>query len=142
MSGEHAKEFLLRNRMPELDALAEGLAEFCLRHGLDEEACADVRLVAEEAVSNIIRHGYADRASHEICVRVSVEGEELSLEIEDDARPFNPLEAPMPDLTLPAEEKPIGGLGITLLRTLMDRSEYRRDSGRNRLRFVRLLKRP
>jgi len=141
MSSDNAREFLLRSRLPELDGLAEQLGAFCFLQGMDEEGRADVRLVVEEAVSNTIRHGYTDPQGHEIRVRAAVDNGELSLEIEDDGRAFNPLEAPLPDLTLPVEDRPIGGLGITLIRTLMDRVEYRRSGGKNLLRLVRALKR-
>lgn len=137
MSVGNAKVFLLLNRLPELDGLAQGLAEFCLGCGLSEELGGDLQLVVEEAVSNSIRHGYSDETPHEILVRVAFQDGELSVEIEDDARPFNPLEAPLPDLSLPVEERPIGGLGITLMRSLMDRAEYRRSGGKNLLRLVK-----
>jgi anti-sigma regulatory factor (Ser/Thr protein kinase) len=106
---------------------------------MSEEGCADVRLVVEEAVSNTIRHGYADQDPHEIRLRVAVESGELSLEIEDDARAYNPLEAPLPDLSVPIEERSTGGMGLTLLRALMDRAEYRRSGGKNVLRLVKRL---
>lgn len=138
MSSENARDFVLRNELPELDRLAEGLRDFCLLHGMGEEAPADVRLAVEEAVSNTIRHGYLDREPHEIRLRASMQGDALVLEIEDDARAFNPLEAPLPDLTLPVEQKPVGGLGILLIRTVMDRAEYERVGGKNRLRLVRV----
>jgi anti-sigma regulatory factor (Ser/Thr protein kinase) len=66
----------------------------------------------------------------------------LSLEIVDDARAFNPLAPPLPDVSVPIEEKNPGGLGLLLLRSVMDRVEYRRQGGRNRLRLVRSLRRP
>jgi anti-sigma regulatory factor (Ser/Thr protein kinase) len=52
-------------------------------------------------------------------------------EIEDDAQPFNPLEAPPPDVNAPLRERPLGGLGIHLARTMMDAMAYRRENGKN-----------
>jgi anti-sigma regulatory factor (Ser/Thr protein kinase) len=139
MGTPHAREFRILNRLAELDSLAEGLRGFCIPAGLSDEEFGDVRLAVEEAVSNTIRHGYADREPHPILVRASLEGGALCVEIEDDARAFNPLEAPLPDVTLPVEEKSPGGLGILLLRSVADRVEYRRAEGKNVLRFVRIL---
>jgi anti-sigma regulatory factor (Ser/Thr protein kinase) len=141
MDARKTREFRILNRLPELDALADGLREFCLAAGMSEEEFGDVRLAVEEAVSNTIRHGYGDGNDHAIHVRASLEPGELQLEIEDDARAFNPLEAPLPDVDLPVEKKPEGGLGILLLRSVMDRLDYRRSGGRNFLRLARRLKR-
>jgi len=55
------------------------------------------------------------------------------LTVTDDGHPFNPLEAPEPDTTLPVEERPIGGLGIYLLRKMFDRMDYTRTDGKNRV---------
>ena len=134
------QEFVLANRMPELDALVEGLAGFCAQAGLSEEVFGDIRLVLEEAVSNTIRHGYTDQNPHEIRVRASVEGDELILEIEDDGKAFNPLAAKPPDLDLPIEQKKPGGLGIFLIRELTERQEYRRDGAFNRLRVAKRIR--
>jgi anti-sigma regulatory factor (Ser/Thr protein kinase) len=139
MGTPHAREFRILNRIAELDALADGLRDFCRSAGMSDEEFGDVRLAVEEAVSNTIRHGYADREPHPILLRASLEGGALCIEIEDDARAFDPLEAPLPDVTRPLEEKSPGGLGLLLLRSVADRLEYRREQGKNFLRFVRSL---
>ena len=130
-------ELRIRNRVSELDALAAGLEKFCLSGGMSPDEFSEIRLAVEEAVSNTIRHGYDDDRPHEIIVRAAVDGGRLKLEIEDDAKAFDPLAAPMPDLTLPVEEKPIGGLGLLLVRTVADSVEYKREGNRNLLRLAR-----
>jgi anti-sigma regulatory factor (Ser/Thr protein kinase) len=137
MSSGKSTEFRLKNDLVDLERVAQDLWTFCRDNGLSEEESADIRLVVDEVVSNVIRHGYADRGPHEIRVHASIAGPELALEIEDDARAFNPLEAPLPDVALPVEEKRVGGLGILLTRSVMDRLEYRRSGDRNILRAVR-----
>ena len=129
----------IRNDLAELGRLAETLRGFCRDQGVDDEACHDLLLAMDETVSNTIRHGYSDHDPHEILVRVGLENRELFLEVEDDARPFNPLEAPEPDVSRPAEERPLGGLGIHLVRQLMTGVEYRHQGGRNVLRMTRRL---
>jgi anti-anti-sigma factor len=136
-----AGEFRIANRMAELDGLAAGLRTYCLAAGMTQDDAAEVRLVIEEAVTNTIRHGYRDGNPHEIILRAAVDGGRLTLEIEDDAAAFDPLARTLPDLTLPVEEKPIGGLGILLVRTLMDSVEYQRVGNRNLLRTARWIDR-
>jgi len=136
-----AREFHIANRLAELDALADGLRTYCLAAGMTEDDVQEVRLVIEEAVTNTIRHGYRDPGPHEIILRAAVDGGRLTIEIEDDAAAFDPLAKTLPDLTLPVEEKPIGGLGILLVRTLMDNVEYQRVGNRNLLRTARWIDR-
>jgi serine/threonine-protein kinase RsbW len=132
-------EFRIQNRLSELEGLIAGLTAFCAGAGMIEEAVGDVQVAVDEAVSNTIRHGYADDRTHTIEVRATVERGVLTLEIEDDGKAFNPLDAPPPNVTLPVEEKRLGGLGILLLRKLMDTVEYSPRRGRNVLRLTRSL---
>ena len=83
-------------------------------------------------------YGYADDREHEIVVQIRCEDADLVIDIADDARPFDPTRVAPPDLHAPLEERPIGGLGIHLVRSLMDGMEYRHDGRRN---LVRLRKR-
>jgi serine/threonine-protein kinase RsbW len=87
----------------------------------------------KETLTNIISYGYRDNREHQVKVRLSVQLAEVSVEIEDDGQPFNPLEAPEPDITKPLEERKIGGLGIHLVRKLMDRLEYKGQGERSLL---------
>jgi len=128
---------VIRNERSGLERLLLGLEAFFLGRGVSTEVFSDVRLGVDEAVSNIIRHGDTDAEGHEIRVRVTHAGGEVVLEIEDDARPFNPLDVPTPDLSLPVEDKPAGGLGVHLIRSVMDHVEYRRSGDRNFLRLRR-----
>src|SRR5262245_20782651 len=130
-------DIAIRNDLAELERLAGSVRDFCRDHGVDDEACHDILLAMDESVSNTIRHGYTDRDPHEIRVRVGLGDRELFLEVEDDARPFNPLEAPEPDTSRPVEERSLGGLGIHLVRRLMNSVEYRRKDGLNILRMTR-----
>lgn len=139
MSPGPTLDITVRNDLGEIERLAETLRNFCRDQGVDDEACHDLLLAMDEVVSNIIRHGFADRDPHDIRIRLGLEPPELFLEVEDDAPPFNPLQAPEPDVSRPIEERPLGGLGIHLVRQLMQKVEYRREEGRNILRMTRLL---
>src|SRR5262245_795700 len=77
-------------------------------------------LVIEELVTNTIKYGYDDKDAHRIHVCVRFHDGRLCVEVRDNGHPFDPLAQEAPDLTLPAEERPIGGLGIHLVRQMTD----------------------
>jgi anti-sigma regulatory factor (Ser/Thr protein kinase) len=93
----------------------------------------DLNLALEEILTNIMSHGYVDEREHEIRVSLSLQPGAVRIEVEDDGRPFNPLQAPEVDTTKPLDERMAGGLGIHLVRRLMDGLEYKRERERNRL---------
>jgi sigma-B regulation protein RsbU (phosphoserine phosphatase) len=136
-----ALDIKLGNRLAELDGVTEKVMDFGRRHGLATRVVHDLTLALEEVLSNVIKHGYPEGGDHEISLRVRVEPGQVRAEIEDDGRPFNPLEAPEPDTTKPLEERAVGGLGIHLVRKLMDALEYRRQGGKNLL-TIRKLREP
>ena len=93
-----------------------------------------LRLALDELLSNILRHAHADGGAHPVAVRLDLD-EPMQLEIEDDGKPFDPArDAPPPVLTGPVEERPVGGLGLHLLRSLGVTLDHRRANGRNIVR--------
>jgi serine/threonine-protein kinase RsbW len=126
-------EIKINNKLSELVRVHQTLAEFGQRHDLAAKAMHDLNLALEEILINIISYGYTDNREHEIKVRLSAQPGEVRAEVEDDGQPFNPLAAPEPDTAQPLEKRTIGGLGIHLVRTLMDGLEYQRQEGRNLL---------
>jgi anti-sigma regulatory factor (Ser/Thr protein kinase) len=128
---------MLGNDLAELPAALDWLEATLRSAGVGETAVGELRLVAEEGLSNVIRHAYADAARHSIEVTVEIGGGEVRLVLRDDGRPFNPLAAPAPDLDGPIEQRPLGGLGILLLKSLADRADYRREGDANVLRLAK-----
>jgi len=128
-------EFCLQNTPADLGRLLPALEAFAREHPLPAPVFNAADLALEEHVSNVVSYAYEDRTAHEILIRLSVVDQHLEIEVEDDGRPFNPLSQPPVDVTLPLEDKPIGGLGVHLIRTLMDVVEYRRVAGHNILRM-------
>ncbi len=126
-------ELTLVNRSSELQRLASELERFAQNHRIPEPDIHAFSLSLDELVTNTIAYGYDDQGPHEIRVRLMLANGRLSAEVEDDGRPFNPLTAPQPDLTSAVEDRPVGGLGIHLVRSLMDHVDYRRESGKNHL---------
>jgi anti-sigma regulatory factor (Ser/Thr protein kinase) len=128
---------MLGNDLAELPAALDWLEATLRSAGVGETAVGELRLVAEEGLSNVIRHAYADAARHSIEVTVEIGGGEVRLVLRDDGRPFNPLAAPAPDLDGPIDQRPAGGWGIQLLKHLVDRADYRREENANVLSLVK-----
>jgi anti-sigma regulatory factor (Ser/Thr protein kinase) len=89
--------------------------------------------VADEMVTNVIRHGYGDDRPHTIDVEVVVYDNVLTLHFSDDGIPFNPWDRPAPDPTRPLGEPQGGGMGIHLVRQLAADCRYARAGGRNQV---------
>jgi len=109
------------------------LTEFAEHHGVPSEIVFRVTLVLEEIITNVISYGYEDEKEHEICVRLWWKDPDMKIEVEDDGRLFNPLEALPPDFEKPLAERQVGGLGIHLVREMMDELEYRQENHKNLL---------
>ncbi len=127
----------LGNDLAELPEALDWLEATLRAAGVANTLVGELRLVAEEGLSNVIRHAYADTARHSIEVAVEIGGGEIRLVLRDDGLPFNPLAAPAPDLGAPIEQRPAGGLGIHVLKNLVDRADYRRENDANVLRLVK-----
>lgn len=120
------------------DGLGEALdaLESCLSaRGVPPAAIGPVLIALDEVISNILNHGGRGEAGPRVEIDVSVASGAVQVQISDDGAPFNPMEAQAPDTSLSVEDRAIGGLGIHLVRKLMDTVGYDRSDGRNRLRF-------
>jgi serine phosphatase RsbU (regulator of sigma subunit)/anti-sigma regulatory factor (Ser/Thr protein kinase) len=123
----------LTNNRSEIERVGELVEAFGARHDLPPPVVFAVNLALEETLMNVISYGYGDNAEHQIQVRLALDQGEVRAEVEDDGAPFNPLEAPVPDVSRPIETRPVGGLGIHLTRQVMDGLEYRRQGNKNLL---------
>lgn len=121
----------LRNDLSELERIAGVVERFGSEHGLPGKAVFEINLALDEVLTNVISYAYDDGGQHEIEVRLSIPGEDVMVEVSDDGRPFDPLAVAPAELDQPLDERRIGGLGVHLVRRVMDRLEYRRDAGRN-----------
>ena len=108
------------------------------RESWPESLTFKVNLVLEELGLNILTHGgEANDRRPEIEIVLTSEDDALTIEVLDDGQPFDPLEeAPDPNVDAPMEDRKIGGLGLHLVKTLMDDLYYQRDDGKNRLTLV------
>lgn len=123
----------LKNNLRELEKLSQVVNEFGEANHLSPKVVYALNLSLDEIITNIIYYGYDNTKEHHIIIRISLKDEELTAEVEDAGRPFNPLEAAKPDLAKPLEERQVGGLGIHLIMNLMDTVEYKRQGNKNLL---------
>jgi serine/threonine-protein kinase RsbW len=138
----HSFSLVLASERQEIERVADLVDRFGQAHHLPDDVVVAVHLVLDEIVVNIIEHGYDDELRHHIHVSLALDGERLTIRVEDDGKPFNPLDTPPPDLNLPIEERPIGGLGIHIVRSSVDTLEYRREAGRNVLQMTKRVSQP
>ena len=129
----------LENRLTEVAVLFERMEAFNRRCGLSEDDAYVLTLVMEEVFTNVVRHGYPAEGGHEIKIRLELAGDVITVVFEDDARSFDPVQAAPANLDAPLEERRPGGLGVHLIKTLMDDVRYRHEGGRNVLTLKKKL---
>jgi serine/threonine-protein kinase RsbW len=144
MSGAPAKLAALitlpsdHGKLPTLQAFAGEFARGC---ALPEDEQARLLIILEELFTNVVAHGqWADAATSSVTVGLRSKDGWLVIDFIDDGRPFDPLAVGAPDLNAPGEERPIGGLGIHIVRSLVDQARYRRAGQRNHLHLARRIR--
>ena len=129
----------LKNRLAELERVAGALAEFARQQRLATKVAFDLGLAVDEVLTNVMRYAYDGEAEREITVHVGRDGAAVTVEIADDGRPFDPRTIGAADVSSPLADRAVGGLGMHLVRALMDDVEYRREHGKNVLRMTKTL---
>jgi len=127
------RDFVIRNDFSELAWLPNAVREFLAQRGLSERTLFTIDLVLEEVVTNILKYAYFDAESHQIAIHVALTPEQVVLVVEDDGRQFDPVQTPEPDVRQRAEDRPIGGLGLHLVRRMVQLFRYERRGVRNHL---------
>ena len=124
-------EISLANDLREIAGVAARIDEFCEDRSLPAQTAYAVNLAIDELLANTITSGYGDDDPHRIEIVLREEADALVVIIVDDGGPFDPTEAPTPDLGSSPDEPSIDGLGFLLVRQMMDGVEYRRLQGCN-----------
>ncbi|WP_020620959.1 ATP-binding protein [Paenibacillus daejeonensis] len=148
-------ELCITASLAEWERLGERIRAFCLSQGIPEEDTGRILLACEEWIVNIIRHGYGEGAAGSVQITLELTEHKqpepdtlenldqgsgvrrLIVTITDEAQSFDPLQHPDPDLTLPLEQRALGGLGIWLMKQSMNQVVYERKEERNVLRMVK-----
>jgi serine/threonine-protein kinase RsbW len=125
------KILILKNKNSEIRILANGVLDFGKENDLHQNVLDDIRLAFEEMFSNIVSYGFDDDREHEIVMEMELGADLLTMKIRDDGRPFNPTEYVNPDLEKPLDKREVGGLGIHLVRHVIDEWEYKSEQGKN-----------
>lgn len=124
----------LRSELAEIARVPPWIENLASLHGIPERTRFAMELCLEEVVSNVILHGYAGESNHALVIRCEAARDgQITLMVEDDAPPFNPLLVPEPAAAGSLEEVKIGGQGIHLLKQFADAVEYELKPGGNRL---------
>jgi sigma-B regulation protein RsbU (phosphoserine phosphatase) len=121
--------------MDDIGALEPFVTQAAQQAGLDDRETKRLRLAVEEAVANVINHGQATA----ITLLASVEDNQLVLTVDDDGLPFDPTADSTTDFTVPADQRPPGGLGIMYLHKMTDGLDYQRVDGHNVLRIIKTI---
>jgi anti-sigma regulatory factor (Ser/Thr protein kinase) len=124
----------------EIERLNRLVRQFGELHDVPSRTLYSVNLALDELVTNVILYGYEDASGKEVTIKlVSTKGE-LIASVADGAKQFNPLEVAAPNLNAPLEERQLGGLGIHLVRSLMDHVSYAREDDKNVLTIRKRLR--
>jgi serine/threonine-protein kinase RsbW len=133
MEDKLTEHFVIENRIGEIPLLAEKIEALADKWNLPMPLVMNINLVVEEALSNIIFYAFSDNKKHKIRMSFLLKKNLLTIRITDSGKAFDPTAQLQPDISLPAVERPIGGLGIFLISKIMDMVYYTRKNNRNTL---------
>ena len=133
------KSIILTNDISEINKLSEFVEEIGNELSLAPDVVFNLNLVLEEAVVNIINYAYPKEEHQSIYLSATLHAGSIILVLTDTGVEFDPTMAPEADITLSAEERPIGGLGIFLIRQIMNEVRYDRIDGKNILTMEKKL---
>jgi len=132
-------ETRIRNSHAAMPTVVGMVERFGAEHRIPCNVVNDINVALDEMLNNIISYAYRPGEQGDILVRLTMRSGEITVEIEDRGRPFDPLEAPSPDLSAQLRDRKVGGLGIHFVKQLMDDVAYARVADTNRLRLRKRL---
>lgn len=131
--GNKMYSFELNSELSELNTLRQHL-NHCAQHiGLSPDCILEINISLDELFTNIISYGFEDDLDHPVSFSLRTDQNALIISVEDDGKPFNPLEVEAPETPIDLDNIKIGGLGIFITRKLMDEIFYKRECGKNKL---------
>lgn len=137
MTANSSSKLRIAARLDNLAAIRRFVEDAASSFGIESVIVGDVVQAVDESATNVVVHGYRDRPG-EIEVEIGRAGNELVVILRDQAPPFDPTQRPSPDVTLPLDERPLGGLGVFLTRRFMDQVSHRVTAeGGNELTLVK-----
>ena len=133
------KSIILENEISEIGKLNDFIKETGSEFSLSPEVIFNLNLILEEAVANIINYAYPKEKKEKIYLSARLQEGSIVLVLTDTGKEFDPTMAPEADVTLSADERQIGGLGIFLIRQIMNEVKYERIEGKNILTLAKKL---
>ena len=133
------KELIIKNEVAELEHLVILIDEVTEELQLDPEIGMSLNLALEEVVSNVILYAYPEGTNGTVQIVANSDGQVLVFTITDQGKAVDPTRVEEADITLSAEERAIGGLGIFIVNQIMDNVSYRRENGQNILMLTKRL---
>ena len=133
---------VLKNDVHEVTRFSSFMKSVTEKLGIEKSLARKLRLAVEEAVVNVIDYAYPVGTEGEITIKMMSDGNKLHCQIIDTGVPFDPTKKDKTDTTLSVEDRQIGGLGILLVRELMDSINYEREDGKNILTLIKGLEDP
>ncbi len=139
--GDQRRSFAmaLHTEVSEIARAVAAFEEFASEYELSSTVRRTVNVVLDELLSNAIAYGFEDNEGGHIEIEVELKPDRLAITIADDGKPFNPFGAQAPNTSLSVEDRPIGGLGIHLVRQMMDEVGYLRQTDRNVVLLAKML---
>ena len=131
--------FKLKSDLSELKTLSRHISHYGQVNGLSEILISEVNICLDELFTNIVLYGFKDDREHTIRFGMDLNGNALMIKIEDNGIPFNPLFTKNSELPVDIDDARIGGLGLHIVKRLMDDIWYARKSGRNRLTLKKVI---
>jgi anti-sigma regulatory factor (Ser/Thr protein kinase) len=127
----------LTNDISQISLLAGFMDKVAEENDLDPGLAMQLNLAIEEATTNVIMYAYPEGTEGKVELGASRQGDNLIFTLADWGKPFDPTTAPKADISASLEDRPIGGLGIHLVRTIMDGVSYKRAEGKNVLTMIK-----
>ena len=125
--------FKLKSSLSELKTLRKHLNHYGKANGLSETCLLDINVCLDELFTNIVLYGLTKESAHFVTFTVKAVGDDLFIDVEDEGIPFNPLKVKDPEIPQDLVHLKIGGLGIYIVKKLMDDVCYKRKQGKNKL---------
>ena len=133
---EPQASLIVGTELRELSRVSAWVQDWAQRQRLPIRVAQHLDLCSAEVVSNVMNYAGRDEGSQRVLLRLGWQGEVVALEVEDEGRPFDPLQAMEPAPVKSLDDARIGGWGIPLVRRFSDGMHYRREDGRNRLTLL------